>query len=131
MKKGIVLNSQISEVIANMGHTDLLAIADCGLPIPDTSKKIDLALTKGIPGFIEAVDVVLTELEVEEAIIAKEMLEKSPDLFAKLKESLGNIPITFVTHAEFKQLTKSAKACIRTGECTPFANIILKSAPTF
>ncbi len=35
MKKHGVLNCEISEVVATMGHTDLLAIADAGLPIPD------------------------------------------------------------------------------------------------
>jgi len=131
MKKGIMLNSQISEVIANMGHTDLLVISDCGLPIPENIKKVDIALTKGIPSFIEAVNVVLSELEVEEAFVAKEILEKSPDLFNLLKERLGSIPITFITHEEFKATTKNAKACIRTGECTPYANVILKSGTTF
>lgn len=131
MKKGILINSNISEVIASMGHTDLLVIADSGLPIPETTKKIDISLTKGIPGFIETVKAVLSELEVEEAFVAKEIVERSPGLFDTLKEMLGKIPVTFVTHEEFKSTVKNARACIRTGECTPFANVILKSGTTF
>ncbi len=131
MKKGILLNSSISEVVASMGHTDLLVICDSGLPIPETTKKIDISLTKGIPGFIEAVKTVLSELEVEEAFVANEMVEISPDLFDTLKEILGKIPVAFITHEEFKSTVKNAKACIRTGECTPFANAILKSGTTF
>lgn len=131
MKKGVLLNSEIAAVIAAMGHTDLLTVADCGLPIPDTTKRIDLALTKNVPGFLETLNAVLLELEVEEAFIAREMVERSPDLFTALQEKLGNIPVRFVTHEEFKLMTKSAKACIRTGECTPYANIILKSGVTF
>lgn len=131
MKKGVLLNSEITAVIAAMGHTDLLTIADCGLPIPDTTKRIDLALTKNVPGFLETLNAVLLELEVEEAFIAREMVERSPDLFNALQEKLGNVPIQFITHEEFKIMTKSAKACVRTGECTPYANIILKSGVTF
>lgn len=131
MKKGIVLNGPISETIANMGHTDTMVIADCGLPIPSTTRKIDLALTKGIPGFIDTVDAVLSELEVEEAFVAREMPDRSPDLFGKLKESLGNIPVRYISHEELKAMAKDSKACVRTGECTPYANVILKSGTTF
>ncbi len=35
MKKHGVLNCEISEVVATMGHTDMLAIADARLPILD------------------------------------------------------------------------------------------------
>lgn len=131
MKKGVLLNSDISSVIANMGHTDMLVISDCGLPIPETAKKIDISLTKGTPGLIETMKAVLSELEVEEAIIAEETLEKSNEFFKELKEQLGNIPVKFVKHEEFKLITVSARACIRTGECIPYANIILKSGVTF
>lgn len=39
MKKGILLNSQISAVIADMGHFDTLGIGDAGMPVPNTTKK--------------------------------------------------------------------------------------------
>lgn len=51
MKKTCLLNNSISSVISKMGHTDIIAIGDCGLPIPKETKRIDLALTKGIPSF--------------------------------------------------------------------------------
>lgn len=48
MKKGVLLNSSISSVIARLGHTDKITIADAGLPIPSSVERIDLALTQGI-----------------------------------------------------------------------------------
>ena len=37
-----------------MGHTDRICIGDCGLPIPNETEKIDLALMKfGQPRFLE------------------------------------------------------------------------------
>ncbi|RIO78192.1 D-ribose pyranase, partial [Staphylococcus haemolyticus] len=36
-----------------------------------------------------------------------------------------------VNHETFKALTKNAKAIIRTGEATPYANIILQSGVIF
>lgn len=131
MKRGIILNSGISAVIATMGHTDLLCVCDCGLPIPDSTQRIDISLIKGVPGFIETVNSVIKELVVEEAIVSKEILEKSPEMFNALKKQLGDIPIKFISHEELKLMSHGAKACIRTGECTPYANVILKSGVDF
>lgn len=45
MKKGTVLNSEISSVISRLGHTDTLVVCDAGLPIPNSTTRIDMALT--------------------------------------------------------------------------------------
>ncbi|MCP4165808.1 MAG: D-ribose pyranase [Chloroflexi bacterium] len=131
MKKSDLLNQPISNVIAGMGHTDTLAIADAGLPIPVKTQRIDLALTKGVPGFLETLQVVLTELQVEKAIIAEELTTANPELFTVLRETLGNVPIEMVTHDIFKETTSKTHAVIRTGECTPYANVILVAGVTF
>ncbi|MCB2292197.1 D-ribose pyranase [Clostridium algoriphilum] len=131
MKKTALLNSQISEVISKMGHKDTLAIGDCGLPIPDDIKRIDIALIKNIPGFIETLNAVLTELQVEEVIVAKETFELSPNIFNDVKKAIGDVKITFTTHEKLKAELKQCKAVVRTGEQTPYANIILKSGVVF
>ena len=131
MKKTCVLNNSISSVISKMGHTDMIAIGDCGLPIPKETKRIDLALTKGIPSFLDTLKTTLTELEIEEIIIAKETEETIPKIFNEIKNLIGNAKITFVSHEIFKTNLKECKAVIRTGEQTPYANIILKSGVVF
>lgn len=131
MKKTALLNSDISEVISKMGHTDEIAIGDCGLPIPDETRRIDVALIKDIPGFIQTLKVVLLELQVEEAIIAAETKDINPKVYSEIQECLGNVKITFISHEELKQELKECKAVIRTGEQTPYANIILKSGVVF
>ncbi|MBZ9607979.1 D-ribose pyranase [Clostridium estertheticum] len=131
MKKTALLNSQISEVISKMGHKDILAIGDCGLPIPDDTKRIDIALIKNIPGFIQTLKCVLTELQIEEVIVAKETFEVSPHLFNEIKKAVGDVKITFITHEELKSQLKECKAVVRTGEQTAYANIILKSGVVF
>ena len=68
MKKTKMINSELSYVISQMGHTDSLTIGDCGLPIPPETKRIDLALTHNVPTFIQTLDVVLEELYVEEVL---------------------------------------------------------------
>lgn len=131
MKKIGILNQPISSVIAGLGHTDTLVIADAGLPIPPETQRIDLALAEGIPSFLDTLRVVLTEMKVERAIIAEEMLDLSPQVYEAVKEMLGDVPIETVTHLIFKEQTRSARAVIRTGEFTPYANVILTAGVVF
>ena len=131
MKKIGILNQPISSVIAGLGHTDTLVIADAGLPIPPETQRVDLALTEGIPSFLDTLRVVLTEMEVGRAIIAEEMLDVSPQVYEAVKEMLGDVPIEIVTHLIFKERTRSARAVIRTGEFTPYANVILTAGVVF
>lgn len=131
MRKTQLLNSGISEVISIMGHTDMLAIGDCGLPIPDSSRRIDIALIKNIPTFIDTLKAVLLELQVEEILLAEETRNVSPDLYSQIKDITGDVKVTWITHEELKENLKNCKAVIRTGEQTPYANIILKSGVVF
>jgi len=131
MKKTILINSKLSEVIASMGHKDTIAIADSGLPIPKGVERVDLALTRDIPRFLDTLRVILTELCVEEAIVAAEMKENSPEAYQKLIEILGDVPIKEVPHEELKAMTKECVAVVRTGEYTPYCNVILRSGVVF
>ncbi len=128
MKTGMILHPDISQLIASMGHTDMLCIGDAGLPIPDDTWRIDLALTKGIPTFMDTLRVVLTDFRPQEVIIAEEMKDISPSMLEQVKAVLGGVPIRFVPHADLKELTHEVKAVIRTGEFTPYCNVILVAA---
>ena len=131
MRKTSLLNSNLSSVISLMGHTDMIAIGDCGLPIPSETKRIDLALVAGVPTFLETLKATLMELEVEEVIIAQETKEVSPNTLSEIEKIIGNTKITFILHEELKLKLKQCKAVVRTGEQTPYANIILKSGVVF
>ena len=133
MKKIGTINTHLSRIIASMGHTDRLVICDSGLPIPRGSDLIDLALTTNIPRFLDTLDVVLEELEVEEAIIAEELEQTGNSVGAGLMERLANIRLRKVSHETFKQITSNGGniAFVRTGEATPYANVILIAGVTF
>ena len=106
MKKSTLINSEISYEISKMGHTDSIVVCDSGLPIPSGVKRIDLALKKGLPTFLDTLDTILEELEVEEVVIAKEIIEASNDLYKEIEKRFANITITTVSHEDFKILTK-------------------------
>ncbi|RME59441.1 MAG: D-ribose pyranase [Caldilineae bacterium] len=131
MKKTGILNAEIAGTVARMGHMDTICVADAGLPIPRSTRRIDLVVRPGLPGFLDVVETLLEELVVERAIVAEEMLTVSPDLYRDLAARLGDIPIERVPHEAFKERTGGCKAVIRTGEFTPYANVILVSGVAF
>lgn len=133
MKKNGILNSEISRVLSYMGHTDCIAIGDCGLPIPDETERIDLALAFGIPTFMQTLEIVTGDMKIEKIIIAEEIKEKNPDVLREIENLFSNcnIETEFVSHSQLKEKTKGCKAVIRTGETTPYANIILQSGCIF
>ncbi len=131
MKKQGILQHELSAVIARLGHTDTLVVADAGLPIPPGVQRIDLAVSAGVPSFMQVLRPLLAEIAVESVVFAGEMRSASPVLFAELQALLGAIPVKEVPHAEFKQLTQPARAIVRTGEFTPYANIILVAGVAF
>ncbi|WP_392559869.1 D-ribose pyranase [Orbus mooreae] len=139
MRKGSLLNSSICQTISKLGHTDAITIGDAGLPIPDSTHRIDLALTKGIPSFLQVLNIVVTEMQVEKVILAEEIKQYNPAIYTQIIEQItlleqsqhNQIVIEFMSHEQFKVATANSKAIIRTGECTPYANIILQSGVTF
>lgn len=135
MKKNGIINGDISRVLSYMGHTDTLAVGDCGLPIPDETERIDLALKLGVPSFMEVLGEVAKEMKIEKVVLAEEIREKNPkvlkEILALVDEMDTACEIEYISHAELKARTKACKAVIRTGEATPYANIILQSACLF
>ena len=135
MKKQGILNSDISRVLSYMGHTDTLCIGDCGLPIPDEVERIDLALCFGEPTFMRTLEIVAGDMKVEKIVLAEEIKEKNPAVLSEIQAYFAGagteVEVEFVSHADLKERTHDCKAVIRTGETTPYANIILQSGCIF
>ncbi|CAH0536091.1 D-ribose pyranase [Vibrio marisflavi] len=139
MKKSSLINSELSYLVATLGHTDEITICDAGLPISEECQRIDLALTRGVPGFIETVKAILSESQIEAVVLASEFAEISPGtheaLLAVLKEeeqkSDSSIDVHYISHEEFKARTCKSRAVVRTGECTPYANVIFQAGVAF
>jgi len=133
MKKQGILNSDISRVLSYMGHTDRICIGDCGLPIPDEAERIDLALAFGVPTFMQTLEAVTGDMKVEKIILAEEIKTQNPKVLGEIEALFKgqDIEVEYVSHTELKEKTKNCKAVIRTGETTPYANIILQSGCIF
>ena len=135
MKRHRLLNSELSYEISRIGHTASITLCDAGLPIPAGVKRIDLAIENGYPSFIRTLDAMLSELMVEEIVMATEIHTHNQTVFDQMMELFATHSmapkVTETSHEDFKQLTRESQAIVRTGECTPYANVILKSGVVF
>ena len=133
MKKGGILNSELCRIVARLGHTDQLVVCDSGLPIPRHAVSVDLALTKNVPRFLDTLKLLVEEMEIEEAIVAEELEQSNRAVYEGLVRMLPAVKITAVSHEEFKKRTREDGnvSFVRTGEATPYANVILVSGVNF
>ena len=129
LKDGQILNPRLLAMLAGAGHTDTIVIADSGLPIAPGVEVLDLSLTPGVPSFLQTFDAVRAALAFERLILAKE--SQGQPVYRELEPRLRGANVELVSHEEFKRLTARAKGVIRTGECTPYANIALVAGVTF
>ena len=130
MKEKGILNSEISKRLSDLGHMDLIAIGDCGLPI-DPDKKIDLALKLGEPKFIHVLEILLKDFGWEYYYLSKEIKENNPKQENDIKNLLPELECEYISHEDFKKKLNDVKFVIRTGEDTPYSNIILRSKNIF
>lgn len=138
MKRTYLLNRHLSRLVAELGHLDEVTIADAGLPVPQGVAVIDLAISPGEPRMATVLRALAEELIIEGAIIAEqaagkaaaEILADAVGMFA-LTGDVNNITPQLIDHEEFKRRVARSKAVIRTGEITPYCNIILQSGVAF
>jgi D-ribose pyranase len=127
MKKSGILNAELSAGISRIGHTDTFVVADCGLPVPPGIPIIDLAVVMGVPAFFDVLDAILSEVVIEKSTIAS---EGEGSAFAA--QFVERLPMPeYISHEALKAAMTSARFVVRTGEATPYANVILQSGVPF
>lgn len=131
MKKRGIIHAQLAGLIAGLGHKDCFMIADGGMPIPKGVTIVDLALCGGVPTFEQVMDAVLDEAGVEYYILAEEIKENNPKLLQYIQDKLSGVECEMVSHTQLKEMSKDLKFVIRTGEFTPYPNIILRAGVAF
>ncbi len=129
MKRHGMINSHITKILTDLGHTDTIVIADAGLPVPSDVPKIDLSLKLGVPSFEDVVVAVLEDMATERIVIASEMKDRNQKAYELMEKQ--NILVEEVSHEQLKMLTSKAKVVIRTGEAAPYANCILQAGVIF
>lgn len=131
MKKTGLLNRDLSAIVAAMGHYDRIVVCDAGFPIPPDVDYVDLSLRAGEPTVLDVVQLLLEELEVEQVRFASEALEPTPGRRDELSDLVPNADVQHLPHEEFKRLAREARAVVRTGDFTPYANVMLISGVVY
>ncbi len=129
MKKTGVLNKELSALVASLGHGDMLVIGDAGLPVPPGVPCIDLAVCLGVPALQPVLEAVLQEMCLEKITLAEETNAHSPMLWQRAAELEAECHV--VSHKALKKISRKARAVVRTGDNTPYTNIILHSGVPF
>lgn len=131
MKRAGILHAQLSGLIASLGHKDCFMIGDAGMPIPLGVEIVDLALCGGVPTFRQTLDAILSETVIESYALAEEIHEKNPELLQYMQQKFEGLSCEFIPHVELKKRSALVRFAIRTGEFTPYPNVILTAGVAF
>jgi len=127
VRRGGILHPALGHLLSSTGHTDYFTVCDRGFPVPLGPERIDLALVDDMPTVLDVVRAVEAEWSIDRVIITHEMDDISPQRVAELERLLGDVPLERVSHLELKRLAATGRATVRTGDTTPYANLVLVS----
>jgi simple sugar transport system permease protein/D-ribose pyranase len=126
MKRGLILNSELSHAIAQMGHTDLMIVCDAGFPIPSSVWRIDLALVQDVPDLETVLAAISQAFIAEKVSYAAEMAENNPPLLEKVNRLFPASVHAPIPHQQIlSEMAAKAKVIVRTGAFDPWGNILL------
>ncbi|CAA9543714.1 MAG: hypothetical protein AVDCRST_MAG70-330 [uncultured Thermomicrobiales bacterium] len=120
-----ILHPGVLHLLASTGHTDSFTICDAGFPVPIGPERIELAWVAGQPTVLAVLGPIMTQFGVDRVLIAAEAEAISPAFVADLRAMLGQTPVEVVSHLQLKRLGHEGRATIRTGDTTPYANLVV------
>ena len=130
VKRSGLLHADLAGHLARLGHTDQLVVADRGLPLPPGVPVVDLALVPGVVDLRTVLDALLAEVVVQAHTIALEAAAGPfPQWLDARAHDLGERHVT--GHDELKAMLPGVRLAVRTGEETPYANVILECGVPF
>ncbi len=130
MLKTGILNPALLSLLARVRHTNTLVVADRGFPSWPGLETVDLSLVDDVPTVLQVLAALRPNFTIGHACMAEEFLaHNSPAVVARFAAALAGIPLVHEPHeTAFKPRVPRATGLIRTGDTTPYANLILTSA---
>ncbi len=128
LREGII-HAQLAAALGRLRHTDLFAISDSGFPTARGVEVVDLAVTYGVPTFEAVLAAVAAEIVVEKATMATETYAHNSPQADRIRAHFPNV--VEVSHEELKLMAASAQFVVRTGEATPYSNVVLQAGVAF
>jgi D-ribose pyranase len=129
MLKTGILNPQINSLLSRVRHTNTLVIADRGFPFWPMIETVDISLVDDVPTVLAVLRALRPNFQVGKAWMAREFVKaNNAKTRAAFAEALRGIQLVREPHVEFKKRVPHSIGLIRTGDTTPYANLILESA---
>ncbi len=129
MLKTGILNPHVNHLLSRIRHTNTLVIADRGFPFWPQIETVDISLVDDVPPVLQVLDAIRANFIVGRAWMAREFLAHNPkSTQARFARALRGVPLQHEAHVDFKRRVPQAIGLIRTGDTTPYANMILESA---
>ncbi|MFW6016660.1 MAG: RbsD/FucU family protein, partial [bacterium] len=136
MLKGIpsVISPELIKILMEMGHGDVIVLADGNFPAASNAKNLVRADGHNIPEILKAVLKFLPlDIYVDKPIALMETTagDKEPVIWNEYKSIFNNhgkknSEIDYIERFEFYKRARNAYAVVATGESSLYANIILK-----
>lgn len=125
-----ILNPWLNHLLSRVRHTNALVIADRGFPFWPMIETIDISLIDGVPTVLQVIVAVRPNFVIGQALMAEEFFSHNPPAVqGEFAAALVGISLAYEAHeTHFKPRVPSAIGLIRTGDTTPYGNIILISA---
>lgn len=127
MKRGGILHPELSQLIASLGHSDYIVMADKGYPIPESTHRINLGFSDDHPTIPDVLKTINEEFIIDRIIFTQEMEDVSPERLSELKDTYTDHSFEKVMHHQLKQIAETAQGAIKTGDTCPYGNIIIVS----
>lgn len=129
MLRNGILNPHVLDLLARIRHTNTLVISDWAFPFWPEIETVDISLTHGIPTVLDVLDLITPVFQIGRIWQAEEFVTvNNQEIVSRFAKSFGEIPLTREAHVDFKKRVPQAIGLIRTGDPTPYGNIILESA---
>ncbi|MDD3339160.1 MAG: D-ribose pyranase [Lachnospiraceae bacterium] len=128
MKRRGVINQPLSSELAGLGHGDTFLLCDAGFPIPADVKRVDMALTFGIPSMKQCLESILSEVNIQKVTIAEEMNGLNAEGEDYLTSIFKNQEFIKVPQQKLVELAKKVKFIVRSGELGCYSNVLMEAA---
>lgn len=125
MKRGELLNADLSAAIAQMGHGDLMIVCDAGFPIPEDAWRIDLAIKQDLPDLQTILSLINGAFITEKVSYADALPDYNPVLLNFVKDLFDEADHEMISHEVIlSEMAVRAKVIVRTGAYDPWGNIL-------
>ena len=125
VKQSGILHPELLDLIASAGHGDVIVLTDAGLRVPENARRIDLALTCGVPTIVDVVRAMNEELVIEAATVATEFNVWNPEVYEATMAVLPVAPDERPHQELMDDMADRAYAYVKTGECSAYASVAL------